>query len=110
MSSPSAPQRPVALVTGASRGIGRAIAIELARTHRVIGTYRTREDEAATLKQVCGAELVRLDISSSHDREALVSFCRRNCDHVDLLVNNAGMAPKSRADLLEATEESFDEV
>ena len=44
------------------------------------------------------------------DREALLSFCREKFGQLDLLVNNAGMAPRQRLDLLAATEESFDEV
>ena len=44
----------VAFVTGASRGIGRAIATELARTHQVIGTYRSRRDEAEKLRDETG--------------------------------------------------------
>ena len=108
-SSSPAP-RPLAVVTGGSRGIGRAIAVELARTHQVVVTYRTRENEAASLRQECGAEIVRMDVASRQDREALLSFCRQRWERLDLLVNNAGMAPRRRADLLEATEESFDEV
>ena len=100
----------VALVTGASRGIGRAIAVELSRTHQVLGTYRADEAAAQSLRQQCGAEIFRLDVASRADREALVSFCRQRWDRLDLLVNNAGMAPRRRLDLLEATEESFDEV
>lgn len=102
--------RPLAIVTGASRGIGRAIAVELARTHQVVATYREREDAAVALARECGAEIFRLDVASRQDREALLSFCRQKWDRLDLLVNNAGIAPRQRLDLLEATEESFDEV
>jgi len=102
--------RPVAIVTGASRGIGRGIATELAPTHRVIATYRGREDAARSLQQESGAEIFRLDIASAADRQALLAFCREKFGRLDLLVNNAGMAPRVRADLLEASEESFDEL
>ena len=44
------------------------------------------------------------------DREALIAFTREKCGRLDLLVNNAGMAPRERRDILEATEESFDEL
>lgn len=102
--------RPLAIVTGASRGIGRAIAIELVRTHQVVATYREREDAAAELRRECGAEIFRLDVASREQRHALLDFCRKRWDRLDLLVNNAGMAPRKRLDLLDATEESFDEV
>jgi len=100
----------VAIVTGGSRGIGRAVALELARTHHVVATYRDRRDAAESLQAECGAEIFRLDAASGADREALLSFCRSRWDRLDLLVNNAGIAPRRRLDLLEATEESFDEV
>ncbi len=102
--------RPLAVVTGASRGIGRAIAIELARTHQVVATWRNREDAARSLREECGAEIFRLDVASRRDREALLDFCQSRWDGLDLLVNNAGIAPRERLDILEATEESFDEV
>jgi 3-oxoacyl-[acyl-carrier protein] reductase len=97
-------------VTGASRGIGRAIATELAKTHRVIATYRGRLDAAESLRDETGAEIFQCDVSSPADREALVAFARSRFETLDLLVNNAGMAPRERRDLLDATEESFDEL
>ncbi|MBY0373182.1 MAG: 3-ketoacyl-ACP reductase [Bryobacteraceae bacterium] len=102
--------KPVALVTGASRGIGRAVAVELARTHQVIATYRGRLDAAESLRAETGAEIVACDIGSRDDRTRLVEYVRREHGALDLLVNNAGMAPRERRDLLEATEESFDEL
>ena len=102
--------KPVALVTGASRGIGRAIAVELARTHAVLGTYRGRLDAAESLRQATGAEIFPCDIASGEDRAALLDFALRRFERIDLLVNNAGMAPRVRRDLLEASEESFDEL
>ena len=102
--------KPNSIVTGASRGIGRAIATELARTHNVIGTYRGRLDQAESLRAETGCEIFRCDVSSRADREALLAFARERFESLDLLVNNAGMAPRERRDLLEATEESFDEV
>ena len=110
MSEPIQNQRPVAIVTGASRGIGRGIAAELAATHHVIATYREREDAARSLQQEYGVEIFRIDLASGADREALIDFCREKFGRLDLLVNNAGMAPRVRADLLEASEESYDEV
>jgi NAD(P)-dependent dehydrogenase (short-subunit alcohol dehydrogenase family) len=100
----------VALVTGGSRGIGRAIAIELSKTHQVIATYRGRRDAAESLAAETGADIVQSDISSTADRHALVDHIRRAHGRLDLLVNNAGMAPRERRDILEATEDSFDEL
>lgn len=102
--------KPLAVVTGGSRGIGRAIALELSRSHQVLATYREQKEAAESLRQECGAEIFRLDVASRADREALLVFCRQKWEKLDLLVNNAGMAPRKRLDLLEATEESFDEV
>jgi len=98
------------IVTGASRGIGRAIATELARTHDLIGTYRGRRDAAESLQAETGAAILQCDVSSAADREALIRSARERFAHLDLLVNNAGMAPRERRDILEATEESFDEL
>ena len=102
--------KPTAIVTGASRGIGRAIATELAKTHSVIATYRGRKDAADSLHEETGCEIFQCDIGSRDDRAALVAFARERWTSLDLLVNNAGMAPRERRDLLETTEESFDEL
>ena len=97
-------------MTGASRGIGRAVATELSKTHSVIGTYRGRRDAAEELRAQTGAEIFQCDIASHDDREALIAFARERFESLDVLVNNAGIAPRERRDLLEATEESFDEL
>ena len=102
--------KPVALVTGASRGIGRAIALELSSTHWVLATYRGRKDAAESLRAETGAEIFACDIGLADDRRALLAFAKERFGHIDLLVNNAGMAPRERRDLLDATEESFDEL
>ncbi|MCL5744044.1 MAG: 3-ketoacyl-ACP reductase [Acidobacteria bacterium] len=99
-----------AIVTGASRGIGRAIAKELSRTHQVIATYKARRDAAESLRAETGAEIFQCDVSSASEREALIRFARERFGQLDLMVNNAGMAPRERRDVLEATEESFDEL
>jgi len=102
--------KPNSIVTGASRGIGRAIAVELAKTHNVIGTYRGRRDAAESLRAETGCEICQCDLASRTDRDALIRFARERFETLDLLVNNAGMAPRERRDILEATEESFDEL
>jgi 3-oxoacyl-[acyl-carrier protein] reductase len=99
-----------AIVTGASRGIGRAIATELAKTHQVVGTYRGRRDAAESLRAETGADIIACDISSAADREALIRQARERFGQLDLLVNNAGMGQRERRDILDATEESFDEL
>jgi 3-oxoacyl-[acyl-carrier protein] reductase len=104
------PSKPTAIVTGASRGIGRAVATELSKTHTVIGTYRGRRDAAEELRDQTGSEIFQCDISSREDRDALMAFAKERFASLDLLVNNAGMAPRERRDLLDATEESFDEL
>ncbi|HLH15676.1 MAG TPA: 3-ketoacyl-ACP reductase [Bryobacteraceae bacterium] len=104
------PQNPSAIVTGASRGIGRAIALELSRTHQVLATYRGSHDAAEDLRARTGCEIFRCDIACPEDRAELLRFARQRFGRLDLLVNNAGIAPRERRDLLEATEESFDEL
>jgi len=103
--------RPLALVTGASRGIGRAIAEDLARDHQLVATYKGRLDAAESLAAATGADIIQCDIGSFEDRQRLVRHIEdRYAGRLDLLVNNAGIAPRERRDLLEATEESFDEL
>ncbi len=100
-----------AIVTGASRGIGRGIAEELARTHRVIGTYLGSREHAESLRAETGCEIFRCDISRPADRAELIAYARESFPGgLDLLVNNAGIAPRERRYILEATEESFDEL
>ena len=102
--------KPVAIVTGASRGIGRGIAIELAKTHHVVATYRGRLDAAESLRAETGCEIIQSDVSSPEDRASLIEFTREKFGRLDLLVNNAGIAQRVRADVVEATAESFDEL
>jgi 3-oxoacyl-[acyl-carrier protein] reductase len=102
--------KPVAVITGASRGIGRGIAIELAKDHAVVATYRGRKDAAESLAAETGAEIIQCEISSPGDRAALLAFTKNRFGRIDLLVNNAGIAQKERKDVLEATEDSFDEL
>lgn len=101
--------KPVALVTGGTRGIGRAIVEELASTHEVIGTYRSNRGGVA------GVTMFECDLGDLASCAQLAAGVREKVagmglEGLDLLVNNAGMAPRERKDILEATPESFDEV
>ncbi|MBL8295761.1 MAG: 3-ketoacyl-ACP reductase [Bryobacterales bacterium] len=102
--------KPVAIVTGASRGIGRGIAENLSATHSVVATYKGRLDAAQSLQAATGCEIFQCDVSQEADRAALIAFTRDRFGRLDLLVNNAGIGQRVRADILEATEESFDEL
>jgi 3-oxoacyl-[acyl-carrier protein] reductase len=111
--------RRVALVSGSSRGIGRAIAIELARIgFDLMVNYVSNEaaaDEvcAEAKRQSTGkirAAKCRADVSLPENREQLLQATRDEFGRLDLLVNNAGVAPAARVDLLEASEASFDRL
>ncbi len=111
---------PVALITGASRGIGRGIALTLAKagTHDLVINYAGNEAAARECQVLCAeagqgrirVEICQGDISLAADRERLVGFVREAFGRLDVLVNNAGVAPNVRADLLDAGEESFDRL
>jgi NAD(P)-dependent dehydrogenase (short-subunit alcohol dehydrogenase family) len=98
--------KPIALVTGGSRGIGRAIVYELARTHEVIATYNSNRPAADEVAAATGCTMVQCNVSSLAECRALAERFAT----IDLLVNNAGIAPRERKDILEATPESFDEL
>ncbi len=112
--------KPVSLITGSSRGIGRGIALELAKagSHDIVVNYAGNEAAAQECQQLCleaakgqiRVEIAQGDISKTEDRAALVDFVSSNFGRLDVLVNNAGVAPKVREDLLEASEESFDRL
>ena len=118
MSSSNTTSRRVALVTGASRGIGRAIAIELGRVgYDVLVNYRSNAAEAErTVEEVkavaSGArvETFAADVSNDDDRQRLVTHTRELFGRLDILVNNAGIAPDKRVDLLQTSTESFDRL
>jgi len=110
-------QRRTALITGGTRGIGLGIARALAAdawTLILCGVRQNREVAPAIddLRRA-GAPDVRYcmaDISNAQDRDRLVACAREHCGAVNALINNAGRAPRVRADLLEATEDSFEDV
>jgi 3-oxoacyl-[acyl-carrier protein] reductase len=113
---------PVALITGASRGIGRGIALGLAKGgFDVVINYAGNMGAAKQTSADCSsvgyangksirAESCQADISRAEDRQRLIQFVRDNFGRLDVLVNNAGVAPDVRADILEASEASFDRL
>jgi len=116
-------ERPAAIVTGASRGIGKGIAKELASlgydlvVNHFDFTADGKPDESKAVQtqkelKALGAacEILRGDISSAADRQSLVALAKSKFGRCDMLVNNAGVAPSKRMDILEATEQSFDRV
>jgi 3-oxoacyl-[acyl-carrier protein] reductase len=109
-------ERRVALVTGGTRGIGLGCAAALAREGwrlAVCGVRAPAEAEPALcgLREL-GAEVLylQLDVGDDGTPRALVDAVRERLGRIDLLVNNAGVAPLERRDILEATAESFDRV
>jgi NAD(P)-dependent dehydrogenase (short-subunit alcohol dehydrogenase family) len=106
----------IALITGGSRGIGFGIASALAKEGFDLAICGVREEAAATEAlaklRASGREVfyVQADISKTADRQKLIAAIRERFDQLNVLVNNAGIAPRVRKDILEATEESFDEV
>ena len=111
---------PVVLVTGASRGLGRGIAASCARAGFSVAVhYAAKESAARETVALCHSLAsnpeqqfvpVRGDISSTEERAALLNETLSTFGHLDALVNNAGMAPRVRADITEASEASYDEV
>lgn len=107
---------PVALVTGGSRGIGRGIAIELATSgYAILIHYNTNLDAAESargeIERAGGiAEICPADLAHAPHRDSLLDFTLETFGRIDLLVNNAGIAPPERLDMLETTEDNFDTV
>ena len=105
-----------ALVTGAARGIGRGISLTLAEHGYTVCAVGTKPGKAVAEYTDALRELspdsfyVQGDISSHEDRIRIAEEAFRGLGELDVLVNNAGVAPTVRADLLDMTEESFDRV
>ena len=106
----------VALVTGGSRGIGLGIALCLAREGFNLAICGTRPEENVTdaleALRASGCEVLycQADVSRKAMRADMLIAIRERYGRLDLLVNNAGVAPRERKDALEATEESFERV
>jgi 3-oxoacyl-[acyl-carrier protein] reductase len=104
----------VALVTGGSRGIGLGIATELAKNGFSLAINGVREESGVTevlegLKAY-GQDVIYCqgDISIAEDRQSIVTKVKSHYGQLNVLVNNAGVAPKVRKDMLELDEENFD--
>jgi len=96
-----------AIITGGTRGIGLAIAQTLsAEGYNIVITGRGKEAQSLP----ANALYVQSDISQKQARENLVTETIAHFGRIDILINNAGVAPANRTDLLEMTEESFDHV
>ncbi len=110
------PVRRTGLVTGSSRGIGRAIAIDLARHGwDIVVNYRSDEQSAQETAQAVTqagtrAVLIQADIGQLEQQPVLLERIREEFGRLDLLVNNAGIGPRQRVDLLKVSPESYDEV
>ena len=106
----------VAIVTGASRGIGRAISLLLAEHDCIIAAsgQRAEGEVGEYIKELSGRSpesvYIAADISKDSDCENLVGEVERRFGGLDYLVNNAGVAPLVRSDILETTRESFERV
>jgi 3-oxoacyl-[acyl-carrier protein] reductase len=119
---PELPQNPAAavLVTGASRGLGRGIAICCARAGCDVAIHfngnepAARETERLCREAACHARqnfpVVQGNIASASDRARLFESALSALGRLDALVNNAGMASRERADIVEAGEAGYDEV
>ncbi len=106
----------IALITGGTRGIGFGIATQLAQEGFDLAVNGTRPEEAVRPAldelEAWGGKVVYCQgsIASTADRKNMVGLVRNHCGALHVLVNNAGIAPRERRDILEATEESYDEV
>lgn len=109
-------EKRVAVITGSGRGIGRGIAVLLARAGWVVVINDVGNpgppQETLELVRAEGAEglIVLADITSAAEREKLVTETLNAFGRIDLLVNNAGIAPRQRMDMLEISEQSLAEV
>ncbi|MCH7873480.1 MAG: 3-ketoacyl-ACP reductase, partial [Planctomycetes bacterium] len=106
----------VALVTGGSRGIGRAICLELAASgYAVLINFNENLDAAEETRQNVErlgtpVDICQADITAKSHRDLLVAFTMERFGRIDLFISNAGRAPSVRKDILDTEEESFDTI
>ncbi len=106
----------VALITGGSRGIGRAIALEVARAgyavminfNENLGAAESTRNEIEELEAT--VDICQADVSASSHRDLLVDYTLEKFGRIDLLVNSAGIGPSIRKDILETDIDSFNKV
>ncbi len=109
-------KKPVALITGGSRGIGRAIARRLGENgyDLAVNGVRGADQVGEVLDELrqTGADVVYCqgDVGSREGRAAIIADVKSGFGRLNVLVNNAGVAPKERLDPLNATEESFERL
>ncbi len=109
-------EKRVALVTGGARGIGLGIAHRLAEAgFSLVVNGRREEAEVSDVLEELRSQDVKIlycqaDVADADDRQRMVDATGTQFGRLDVLVNNAGVAPEVRADLLDATEESFDRL
>jgi NAD(P)-dependent dehydrogenase (short-subunit alcohol dehydrogenase family) len=111
---------PVVLITGASRGLGRGIAQRVAEMGcSVVVNYAANETAANETIDLCRKRqtrpdqqflTVKGDVGVSKDRDAILQKTLKAFGRIDALINNAGVGPKERRDLVEMGEESYHSV
>lgn len=108
--------RRIAIVTGSSRGIGRGIVLALAEHGwDVVINYRSNHqaaEETQKAVETFGARsmISKADVTNAQDRDELIQSVMGKFGRIDLLVNNAGMGPRQRVDMLHVSETSYDEI
>lgn len=106
--------KPVAIVTGSRRGIGKGIAAALGRMGYFIVLSATRPSAGDVVQEMqdsgVACEYIKCDVSDSCERKMLIDTVSGRYNRLDVLVNNAGVAPKVKKDILAVDEESYDYV
>jgi 3-oxoacyl-[acyl-carrier protein] reductase len=102
--------KPIALVTGGSRGIGRAIVEELSKTHDVIGTYNSNYRAAESVAAAAGAIMLPCHLGDLDSCRRLLESVKQLFPAIHLLVNNAAMGSRERRDILDPAPDSLDEM